>query len=1131
MQLKRMLSLVLAVVISMAFVPYFMLTARAAHGTAQPQTNGGGTVQKTILGEEETVTFIVEVEGDPLAMQAGVANLNNTDKAEKLIAGQQVVLSQINREIDAKAKKGFVYTAVFNGFSMEGTVEQMEKIKALDGVKNVYISSEIPIVIPVDGGGTKLMLDSAAEISNVDTAHVFGYSGEGTVIAVIDAGCDTSHEFFSTAPENPRYSKEKMDTLVKTLPLNAGTASSNQVYKNAKIPFAYNYTKNSADTYMASQPHGTHVAGIAAGKNGTTPGGETFSGVAPEAQLLIFSCSTTDNYLSMDAVLAALNDAVLLEADVINMSFGIDYADVLCNDAYRTVLDRCREAGVSVIAAAGNAGRGYREMAPKSENPDYGTAGLPGTESAATAVASFENSEKWYEYISLKAPDGAEYEAHLSVESDTLEAAYTGLGEGAFLSYVDCGYGHTGDFADVSGKLALIKRGENTFSEKVNNAKAAGAKGVLIYNYEEEVIQMNALGMPAVSLTLSEGTRLLERADKRLSYNGTGMKKTQASETNSMSTFSSWGVNATLELKPEISAPGGGIYSSVPDDKYDVMSGTSMASPYIAGVTALSRQYYKENPFLEEFNGKTGQEMTALIENLTMNSATVVRRENGVAYSPRVQGAGLVNMEGILQSRVLLTGDSGKAKLNLGDNLTDTIHLTFDITNISKETVTFDKITVEVLTDGYTESGGEYYVSDSVAVETETVTMPQSVTVLSGETVTFTAEVKPDSDFLSSNAEIFTNGFYLEGFVILKNQSDTALKASIPFMGFYGDWGSAPIFDSTIYDAEGSCLTDPQETEETGTFMDAVYSWGTVTLGRNPFFPEILHEKYIAYSTNASTALRLIMTNYRAMKNPVLSITNSDKTVVRMTGNMTLEKYTPMGFSVAADKFKTSTEGAHTLSLKAAVAGASGKTDELSIPFTLDNTYPEILSAVYDKGAKTITVTARENHFVAAFYVSYPVGASRQYAYVPVSDADYASDGSITKVIDASMIEDISEAEIGCADYALNLTYYDMNYFLDTVGAELISIAQLDTMTEATFNVKNNTKEAIEADFILAFYDDTHRLVALNLKNIEIGGDEEDALTFSLFENTKNASYVKLFVWDIGSLASIDAQKQFALQG
>ena len=128
-----------------------------------------------------------------------------------------------------------------------------------------------------------------------------------------------------------------------------------------------------------------------------------------------------------------------------------------------------------------------------------------------------------------------------------------------------------------------------------------------------------------------------------------------------------------------------------------------------------------------------------------------------------------------------------------------------------------------------------------------------------------------------------------------------------------------------------------------------------------------------------------------------------------------------------------------------------------------------------------------------------------------------------------SIIDDISEAEIGCVDYALNQTYYDMDYFLDKVGAELASIEQLKSMTQAEFNIKNNTSDEVSADFILAFYDDADRLVEMSIQNYKIGANSEEALSYAFFKNTQEAAYAKLFVWDAEQLKPVDRLKRFTL--
>ena len=863
---------------------------------------------------DEYVTFIVETEGDPLALSKSIYSMSDANAADELIEKQNEVMSLINDKVDKDAKKGFVYTAVFNGFSMEGTIDQLDEIKALDGVKNVYISSEISIVEPVDDGEASPMLEDSVGLINAPHAYDSGYNGEGTVIAIIDLGCDTSHEFFATAPENPRYSKADIDALVKTAALNADVSSANQVYKSEKIPFAYNYTEKSADTYIHSESHGTHVAGIAAGKNGVNYEGVKFSGVAPEAQLLAMSCMNENGKLPDSAILAALNDAVLLGADVVNMSFGTDYEDSSVTNLYAEALVNARKAGVSLITSNGNSARGYNEDTPRTDRPDYAAAGTPCGYETTTAVASANNTYMVSEYYALVSLDGTEYRAYTAHEDNPFTEAFEGV---EYLEYEYCGLGYPDDFANVNveGKIALVKRGVIPFTDKAKNAKAAGAVGLIIYNTSEELFACaEALDMPAAVVKLSTGEALAGREDKKLVCKGKTTAKEENTSPGEISTFSSWSMDSSLQLKPEITAPGGAIYSAAPDNKYETISGTSMSAPHMAGVSALSRQYYRTNPYLEQFNGKTGEDLVLLLENIAMNSADIIRHKSGVPYSPRVQGAGLVNMQGIIESPVLLYGDSGKAKLSLGEGLTDVLDIKFDIVNISKEPVTFDNISVEALTDGYTEGEQGYIVDESVYIPVASQSVPENVTVAPGETYTFSATVNLDKEFLAANSEIFTNGFYIDGYVIL-DTDDSSVRASIPFTGFYGDWGKAPIFDSTIYDEGGCYLTDPTIVGETGTYVaGAILRNGMAqliaVLGKNPVSPDIVDKKYIAISPNAGILLDVLFTNFRAVDDFKFSLENSDgEQIFTKEVSNVLSKFTYVGYVFPKEATQSLEEG------------------------------------------------------------------------------------------------------------------------------------------------------------------------------------------------------------------------------
>ncbi len=148
-----------------------------------------------------------------------------------------------------------------------------------------------------------------------------------------------------------------------------------------------------------------------------------------------------------------------------------------------------------------------------------------------------------------------------------------------------------------------------------------------------------------------------------------------------MSSFSSWGVPGSLELKPEITAPGGSIYSvdgsKAGGKSYETMSGTSMATPQVAGMAALVGQYVRENKLVE----KTGKSARQLINSLLMSTATpVINGENEMPYAVIQQGAGLANVNDAINAKSFLlmddnlsgTAADGKVKAELGDDPTRT---------------------------------------------------------------------------------------------------------------------------------------------------------------------------------------------------------------------------------------------------------------------------------------------------------------------------------------------------------------------------------------------------------------------------------------------------------------------------
>ena len=121
-----------------------------------------------------------------------------------------------------------------------------------------------------------------------------------------------------------------------------------------------------------------------------------------------------------------------------------------------------------------------------------------------------------------------------------------------------------------------------TFAKKESHAVSAGAKAVVIYdNVEGDLVSMATdHKIPVVFISKADGEKLLKAENKNIDVNPEYIGKFKDSFSGQMSDFSSWGVTPDLKLKPEITAPGGNIYSAVTKNNYESMSGTSMASPH-----------------------------------------------------------------------------------------------------------------------------------------------------------------------------------------------------------------------------------------------------------------------------------------------------------------------------------------------------------------------------------------------------------------------------------------------------------------------------------------------------------------------------------------------------------------------
>ena len=179
----------------------------------------------------------------------------------------------------------------------------------------------------------------------------------------------------------------------------------------------------------------------------------------------------------------------------------------------------------------------------------------------------------------------------------------------------------------LAGKIALVSRGEVTYSAKIDNIAPLKPAGILVYNNvpgeELLVMSLTTSSVPAAFISLESGQAMLAAADRHLTL--VDGKTITPNSNYSMSDFSAWGVSPDLRLKPEVSAPGGDVYSAVPGGTYEFMSGTSMATPQITGVSAVVLERVQNDPL---FSSMSARQKADVVQNLIMGTAVPVADPN-----------------------------------------------------------------------------------------------------------------------------------------------------------------------------------------------------------------------------------------------------------------------------------------------------------------------------------------------------------------------------------------------------------------------------------------------------------------------------------------------------------------------
>ncbi len=710
-----------------------------------------------------------------------------------------------------------------------------------------------------------------------------GYDGTGMVVAVLDTGVDSNHTAFSTENFTSDHLGLTYEDVAKVIKQTkayelSGGIGVDDVYINEKVPFGYDYADNDPDPYSTHNNHGTHVSGVITGMD------DTIIGVAPNAQLVSMKVfSDVMDTARASWILDALEDCVVLGVDVINMSLGTacGFGREGEEELEYGVYEKIRKAGISMVVAASNSyssayGSEKNGNLGLTSNPDTGTVGSPGTYEGVMSVASINGVETPYlmfgETIMYfdESNTGAAEENHFV---DTL------LGDEKakdFEFVVVPGVGRSADYTglDMTGKIALVRRGDNTFEEKALIAEAQGAAGIIIYNNVSGEIKMNVGDAKLATCSISQDDGEL------LAQSGGGKLKISKDQTSGpfISDFSSWGPTPSLQIKPEITAHGGNILSSVTGGGYDRLSGTSMACPNLAGVVVLMRQYVVEN-FPDIANDNVA--VNAMVNRLLMSTADIIINTNGQPYAVRKQGAGLANLlDSINTTAIIITKDENgkqmdKTKLELGDDpeKTGVYTMSFSVENFGDKNLTYN-IGAHVFTEGVSETktnAGQTTITEAAHVLSGAALTIDSVeggklsgtklTVNKGETADVTVTItlsEEDKAYLDAS---FANGMYVEGFITLTAEKGTDIDMSVPYLAFYGDWNQAPLFDLDYYATNADELDDAIAVEDK-TMADA---YATRPIGG-------VSEDYVSY-----------LGSYYFLQNPADMVISADRDYISLS--------------------------------------------------------------------------------------------------------------------------------------------------------------------------------------------------------------------------------------------------------
>ncbi|CAI2185278.1 2507_t:CDS:2, partial [Funneliformis geosporum] len=657
---------------------------------------------------------------------------------------------------------------VFNGASIkldnEKDLNKLKKLKAVKRVWPVTIIKRAEFKV-VENKSNSSILHS--NIGVVEAREQFGIDGSGIKVGIIDTGIDYKH------------------------PALGGCFKK----KDCKVQFGFDFVGDDFDGKNEPKPdddpldecvgHGTHAAGIIAGEDSTN----NVTGIAPKVILgayRIFGCNgETTSELVIKAMEKAFEDGM----DIINLSL-VSGDNAWFGGPESLAAEKLTENGLFVVAAAGSSGdKGIFKSSSPSTAPGVISVASVDSEQIDSFFITCSNSTRKIQYLTqdgnvLKLEEDSFSIISTSNTTNSKDDACEPINE------------------DLTGKVALIRKGGCDDKKKIDVAQAAGATAVVLYNDVDGTTKPefdeNGIIIPVAMISCKDGVFLFDEIKKDDNFTVKFPIESTLFDnptTLKISTFSSYGPTNELDIKPDISAPGSNVFSTFPVSlgSFQTLSGTSVSTPFVTGILALVIQ-------------NKGKSNSKLARDILQNNAKPVFIKNSeteveenktsiVATTILQQGAGLINLVDALTSTVIIS----PAKLALNDSA----HFNgkkrcLTLTNVGQETTkfTFDHLPAQSIT-GF---DGVNLVPTNTPLTTNSFAKvnfsKSSIRLRPGESQNITLNFTPPKDLSDLDHPLYS------GYIVVK---DTLTKKEfyVSYMGMKGCLDNLPIVDGAPFIQSG----------------------------------------------------------------------------------------------------------------------------------------------------------------------------------------------------------------------------------------------------------------------------------------------------------------------------------------